>query len=61
MSSRCGAQSIKHRQNFSFLICHVEYTGISRKLISKWILEKQCVKMWNGLNWLRISSGGGLL
>jgi hypothetical protein len=33
--------------------------GVNEKIILKWILEKQVVKMRNGLNWYRIGPNGG--
>jgi hypothetical protein len=37
-----------------------EKTRVNRKVISKWILKKEDMKMWSGFIWLRIGTGGGL-
>jgi hypothetical protein len=36
-------------------------TLVDGRIILKIIFEKQCVKVWNGLNWFRMRSSGGLL
>jgi len=35
--------------------------GVDGMTVLECILEKQCVKMWTGFNWLRIRSNGGIL
>jgi hypothetical protein len=40
---------------------HWDDLGVDRKIILKWILEKQNVVVWTGFIWLRIDIGGGFL
>jgi hypothetical protein len=35
--------------------------GASRRIILKWIIEKEDMKMESGFSWLRIASDGRLL
>jgi hypothetical protein len=35
--------------------------GIDGKIVLKWILKKQVVRMWTGLSWLRIGCSSGLV
>jgi hypothetical protein len=32
--------------------------GLSGKIISKWIIKKYSVRLWTGLNWVRIGFSG---
>ena len=40
---------------------HLEDSGMDERIILKCILKKWGGKAWNGLIWLRIGTGGGLL
>jgi hypothetical protein len=40
---------------------NLEVLGGYRKIILKWILRNYDVTVWNGFNWLRVWSRGGLL
>jgi len=37
---------------------HVGYLHVDRRMLSKWIFEKQGVSLGTGLNWFRIGSSG---
>jgi hypothetical protein len=39
----------------------LEDLGGDVSIILEWVFKKYGVKVWTGLNWLRIESGGGLL
>jgi hypothetical protein len=40
---------------------HLGDVGIEGSIILKWILKKQVVRVYSGLNWLSIESSGGML
>jgi hypothetical protein len=40
---------------------HSEDQGVDGKMRLEWILGRLAGGMWNGLTWLRIGTGGGLL
>jgi hypothetical protein len=40
---------------------HLEQFGVDKRMILKWILKKQCVKVWTGITRIRIGYSGGLL
>jgi hypothetical protein len=39
---------------------HLEDPGVDGRIILRWIFRKW-VRVWTGLSWLRIGTGGGLL
>jgi hypothetical protein len=40
---------------------HLEDPGVDRRIILRWIFRKFDVGVWNGLIWLAIGTGGGLV
>jgi hypothetical protein len=40
---------------------HLGDPGVDGRIIFRWIFRKRDVGVWNGLNWLRIETGGGHL
>jgi hypothetical protein len=40
---------------------HSEDLEVDGRIILNWILRKYGGNVWNGFNWLRIGTGGGLL
>jgi len=45
MHTKCQSENLKERD-------HLRDILIDDRIILKWILKKQVVKMWTGLNWL---------
>jgi len=39
----------------------LQETDVDGRIILRWIFRKWYVGLWNGPNWLRIGTGGGLL
>jgi hypothetical protein len=37
----------------------VERPSLDERIIVKWIFKKLYVRVWTGLSWLRIETGGG--
>jgi hypothetical protein len=35
--------------------------GVDGRIILEWVLGRQGGKLWNGFNWLRIETSGGIL
>jgi hypothetical protein len=54
MDTRIWSRNLKERDNFRNL-------DVDGRLIIKWILNKQLIRVWSGLNWLMIGSSGGIL
>jgi hypothetical protein len=40
---------------------HSEDLGIDGRMGSKWILGRLAGRVWSGVTWLRVGTGGGLL
>jgi hypothetical protein len=40
---------------------HFRDLGINRRIKVEWVLEKECVNVWTGFNWLRRESNGRIL
>jgi hypothetical protein len=40
---------------------HLADPGVGGRIILRWIIRKWDMRVWTGLSWLRIGTGGGLL